>query len=323
MTSSQNQQSEIMTGTEAYPTTLTSILPKLTEKLQSKQSNEGKAEVENSRNEILTKYGDLYRKMYPVTLNDYSILAIHKATEENKRCEKCEGKASCFKTGSMRGIMHDYRVISGQLNYSQRPCKFFRFIPPGVKRAEIPEKYRGLTWADYEVDDKNKKAWSLARWIVENPTMGLFIYGSPGVGKTLLAAIMANEYESRGKRVIFTKVSDFLRNIRATFDKDSKMSEMEVLQKFCECDCLILDDVRPECGKKFASEQLFELIDSRYNAQLPTVITSNGTMEEVRDALNNPTDVKGTVLDGDRIYDRCAETMKVVKIEGESRRRRI
>ena len=159
-----------------------------------------------------------------------------------------------------------------------------------------------------------------AKRILDNPSKGLFIHGNPGVGKTMLAAIIANETVKRGRTVLFTKVSDLLRNVRSTFNAKSEVKEMDMLTKFYECDCLILDDVRPERPKKkFATETLFEVIDFRYTAGVQTIITSNGTINEVCDALNNPTEDEKT-MDGDRIFDRCKANMNVVKIEGKSKR---
>ena len=284
------------------------------------------------RAEIVKEYGDLYRKAYNSPyLQDWQIVEIHRTLEDLRRCEECNGE--CYKENADRGYRITFELYGKNnsiLSRRRGKCKHFtekekaEEIKEKVQRADIPAKYLGLSFKDYKVDEGNKEAIRYAKRTLDNPAEGLFIYGNYGVGKTMLAAIIANELLKQGKTVLFTKVLDFLRNIRSTFDKKSEVSELEMLTKFYECDCLIFDDVRPERGTKFASEQLFELIDFRYTAKVPIIITSNGTLEEIRDALNYPTDTNGAkVLDGDRIYDRCTESMRVVKIEGESRRRKL
>lgn len=271
----------------------------------------------------LEKIGGAIREKYGENLTDAEVLKIDNALSENERCETCGGV--CDKK-SMRGLLNVIVRQNGQTYINFTPCKFEKAkliqaeMSENLKNAEIPAQYQNLTFENYHVDDGNKKAVKLAKWCLESKS-GLFFHGSPGVGKTMLAAIIANESVKLGRSVIFSKVADLLRNIRATFNKDSKKTEQEILQKLYDCDVLIIDDMRPENGKKFESKTLFDVIDNRYNANKQTIITSNGTIEEIRNALDNPTDLKGEkCLDGTRIYDRFKDMLKIAFIAGESRR---
>ena len=189
-----------------------------------------------------------------------------------------------------------------------------------LKFAEIPEQYQGLTFDDYEEDENNRRAKRIAEKIAETGKGGMFLYGKYGVGKTMLAAIIANESVKCGREVIFSKVPDLLRNLRSTFKK-SDVTENDVLERIYKIPVLILDDVRRDRVKRFTGDTLFDIIDYRYNAGLQTIMTSNGTLEQVADALNNPTDTNGEKTEnGSRIYDRCKVMMPLVEIKGESRR---
>lgn len=264
------------------------------------------------------------RAEYGEEISDYDVLEIHRTQLDNLNCENCDG--TCKKL-RCQGYITSYKLMRGYLYSSFAPCKYTKAknlaaaIKNKIRNAEIPEQYQGLTFSDYRNDAKNRDAVLKAHWCLDNKETGLYLYGNPGVGKTMLAAIIANESLKQNRTVIFSKVADLLRNIRATYKKESEQTEFDVLDKLYKCDVLIIDDMRPECGKKFASETLFDIIDYRYNAKKQTIITSNGTIEEIRDALNNPTDAAKS-LDGTRIYDRCKDMMKLAYIGGESRRGR-
>lgn len=278
----------------------------------------------NFQKKRLENIGDEIREKYGENLTDAEVLKIDEALLENEHCENCDG--TCDKK-SMRGLLNVIVRQNGQTYINFKPCKYEKAklikaqIAANLENAEIPAQYQKLTFEDYRVDDGNKKIVALAKWCLESES-GLYLHGLPGVGKTMLAAIIANESVKLGRTVIFSKVADLLRNIRSTFNKNSGKSEQEILQKIYDCDVLIIDDMRPERGTKFESKTLFDIIDNRYNAKKQTIITSNGTIEEIRNALDNPLDLtKGEkCLDGTRIYDRFKDMLKIAFIAGESRR---
>ena len=265
----------------------------------------------------------LIRKAYGEDLTDFDIRDIIRAQEDNAICEQCNG-GECPK----KRDRYLFQLICRHSSFHIRciPCKVAREKAIAQKNrerlkfAEIPEQYQGLTFDDYEEDENNRRAKRIAEKIAETGKGGMFLYGKYGVGKTMLAAIIANESVKRGREVIFSKVPDLLRNLRSTFKK-SDVTENDVLERIYKIPVLILDDVRRDRVKRFTGDTLFDIIDYRYNAGLQTIMTSNGTLEQVADALNNPTDTNGEKTEnGSRIYDRCKVMMPPVEIKGESRR---
>lgn len=141
--------------------------------------------------------------------------------------------------------------------------------------------------------------------------LGLLFWGRPGNGKTFAAACIANallELEEPGAPTV--KMTTFATII-------SKLPGMSIqdkewyLEGFRSCDLLILDDFGMERQTDYAREQLFQLIDGRYLARRPLIITTNLSLRD----LKQPTD-----LAQQRIFDRVLELCVPVCFDGESLR---
>ncbi len=145
---------------------------------------------------------------------------------------------------------------------------FDRFIPEG--HGLPPDKRANLRWA-YE------EAISFAR----NPEGWLVFKGGYGCGKTHLAAAIANACIERGHPVIFTTVPDLLDHLRAAFAPTSDMHYDERFEQVRSVPLLILDDLGTESATPWAQEKLFQILNHRYNARLPTVITTNHELGEI------------------------------------------
>jgi DNA replication protein DnaC len=132
------------------------------------------------------------------------------------------------------------------------------------QRADLPREHRA----------KVQAAFDAARAYAEAPEGWFVLVGHFGAGKTHLAAAIANFRAQRGHPVIFVTAADLLDHLRATFSPDSLVRYDKRFDEIRTAPLLVLDDLALESATPWAREKLFQLIDYRYTASLPTVITT-------------------------------------------------
>ncbi len=140
---------------------------------------------------------------------------------------------------------------------------------------------------DREKQENLKRAYSVARSYAEEPDGWLVLTGTYGCGKTHLAAAIANYRADQGYPPLFVTVADLLDHLRATFSPNSLVSYDKLFERVRRADFLILDDLMTQSATPWAREKLYQLFDYRYNAQLPTIITMNETLDEVDPRLRS------------------------------------
>ena len=123
-------------------------------------------------------------------------------------------------------------------------------------------------------------AYDSAREYAQAPDGWLILMGSYGCGKTHLAAAIANTVVERGEPVLFVIVPDLLDHLRSTFGPYSPVTFDERFESVRTARLLILDDLGTQAASPWAQEKLYQILNHRYNAQLPTVITSNSQLED-------------------------------------------
>jgi DNA replication protein DnaC len=126
-----------------------------------------------------------------------------------------------------------------------------------------------------------RRAFQAARAFAEAPTGWLVLQGLPGTGKTHLAAAIANERVAAAQRAYFVTAPDLLDHLRAAYAPDSRVSYDKVFDAVRTSALLVLDDLGAQSSTPWASEKLFQLLNYRYNARLPTVITTNLTLGDL------------------------------------------
>ncbi len=129
--------------------------------------------------------------------------------------------------------------------------------------------------------DNLRRALRLARRYAAQPSGLLIFTGSYGVGKTHLAAAIANERVRRGQIALFIVVPDLLDHLRATYNPQSNVRYDQRFEEVRHAPLLVLDDLGTESATPWAQEKLFQLINHRYIAKLPTVITTARPLEEL------------------------------------------
>lgn len=168
-------------------------------------------------------------------------------------------------------------------------------------------------WTFANDDRTNEKISAVARNYVDNFSKmnedgkGLLLFGTVGTGKTYAAACIANALIDKGYSVLMTNFARIANTVQGLFE--GKQEYYDSLNRF---PLLILDDLSAERKTEYMQEIVFNVIDSRYRAGLPLIVTTNLT----RDELKHPADVTNQ-----RTFSRLFEMCIPVEVAGTDRRR--
>ena len=120
---------------------------------------------------------------------------------------------------------------------------------------------------------------------------GLIIFGNIGYEKTYLVACIANKMIEQNKIVLMEKSSSIIDKIKESFNKEG-LSEIEIIELYSNVDMLIIDDFGNENLSRWALEKLYKIISSRYDNELPIVITTRYNKEQLIEQLSTENDTE-------------------------------
>lgn len=185
----------------------------------------------------------------------------------------------------------------------------------------MDKRFRDCTFDNYKIDKDNEKNYVIARNYCENwiemreESVGLMFCGNVGNGKTYTAFSIANELLRKYISVMAISSIAILNKIKENYNKYGKECETDTINSFKNAELLIIDDLGAEYNTQWAKEKIYEIIDSRYRSSKPLIITTNLSIEE----LKNKYDDDGI----SRTYDRIQEMCIPVVFKGESLRGKI
>ena len=183
--------------------------------------------------------------------------------------------------------------------------------------AVIPRKYRGVSFDRPPVtempDQVVRQVRQFARTIGEQLAAGrgLWFYGGNGTGKTTLAMLISQTALDAGHSVAIYSLPRLLAEIRATFENDSEGSYVDFLDRLAQVDLLHIDDVGAEKTSPWVLEQLYAIVNARYEDERAILITTNLSLDELAEQITP------------RTVSRLKEMCEVLPLYGADARARL
>ena len=129
--------------------------------------------------------------------------------------------------------------------------------------------------SDPQNQERFHQCYQAAQAFAEKPGGWLVLSGPSGCGKTHMAAAIANYRLKGGYPVFFVIVPDLLDHLRTAFSPNSDVAYDELFERVRNAPLLVLDDLGTQSSTSWAEEKLFQILNHRFNAELPTVVTVN------------------------------------------------
>lgn len=180
----------------------------------------------------------------------------------------------------------------------------------GIRELLKQDNFDNLSYEYYEGEDLTRfqNAVTTCQNFVKNFNSdyhNLFFYGTVGTGKSFLSGCIARELIEKGNLVIYFSAAKLFEELsRHTFDSRNREDRSLFLDDLFQCDLLIIDDLGTELTNSFVASQLFSCLNERHLRKKATVISTNLSLQELRDRYS------------DRIFSRITSNYEVCKLTG-------
>ena len=243
----------------------------------------------------LKKCGFCGKELQPIGL-DYLYANISEDSIEYERCD-------CSKSKEY------WKEIDNKEYEQQKRNRIRNIINTIYKQNYIGRKLQEMNLENFYFDSSNKYVLDVVNdYINKNKdTMksdSLIIMGKSDVGKTHLAAAIANKLIENDKTVLMERLTNLLNRIRETYENNTK-SENELIEIYSNVDMLIIDDLGTEKISSWSLEKLYTIIQNRYENGLPIIITTRFNKEGLieRFSYSKDSDLVDAMIS--KLYQMC------------------
>lgn len=240
-------------------------------------------------------------------------------------CQRCAGSG--------------FEIVERDGREFARPCACRRPVAEGapedvIRRCRIPARYEHCSLGNFDPERRPILVQALKQvmdYCADYPHagidegMGLLFVGDNGVGKTHLAVAALRELVlTKHLQGEFWDFHALLRQIRSSYNPETRTTEDQVLAPIVEMDVFLLDDLGAWKMSDWMVDTLFYVLNSRYMARRATLITTN--FQDVAPAQAAEADAvrrKEFLVEriGNRLRSRLMEMCRVVRIDGVPDRR--
>ncbi len=215
-------------------------------------------------------------------------------------CPDCKDTGFLVTENGLKEKCHCFRSREISLLYDQS----------NIREMISADNFSTLSYSYYEGQDLSRfeRAVKICREFAETFKQdyhNLFFYGTVGTGKSFLSGCVANELLKQGCSVIYFSSSELFETLaRYSFDKSSKELLYDFYHDLYHCDLIIIDDLGTELTNSFVASQLFSCLNERHLRRKATIISTNLSLEELRDRYS------------DRVFSRITSNFDLCKLTG-------
>lgn len=206
-----------------------------------------------------------------------------------------------------------------------------------TQKSGIRQRFLNRTFERFTVTPENEPAYRAALWYAdhfqqmlpywedgalrepEKNRNGLFFIGDCGVGKTHLAAAIANRLLKQGQGVVCMTMIDLLARLKETFRDGPKghygPTEAEIMKNYAEVPLLIIDDLGSEQPTEWGISKIYAIINVRYEAYMPIIVTTNYAGGELAERMT-PGARASDRRNAQKTIDRLREVCGAVEMRG-------
>ena len=207
----------------------------------------------------------------------------------------------CMDTGYIEGVKcHCFKQAVIDLLYEQS----------GIREQLEQENFGTLSYDYYQGEDLQRfqNAVKECKNFIKTFDSGyhnLFFYGTVGTGKSFLSGCIAKELIESGHSVIYFSAAGLFEILsKNIFDYKNKDGTVGSYENLNDCDLLIIDDLGTEYTKNIAPSVLFSLLNERHLNKRSTIISTNLSLEDVRNRYS------------DRVFSRITSHYNLCKFTG-------
>lgn len=248
-------------------------------------------------------------------------------TKEFDQCKACQGLESC--SNLVTGYTSQLVGYNGCIDLQLKKCRKIEAFEAMERRKKLFKSHQipvDVLRANFENIDFDADRMDAIELLIDysnqftkaTPRLGLYLYGSFGVGKSHMVAALANHLTGQGIDSYMVYLPDFVQNIYTSIKDKNTDTLVDSLKNVT---VLILDDIGAENLNPWMRDEILgTILQYRISEQLPTIYTSNLSLNDLERHLSNTAKGGYEEIKGMRIMERIRHYVKPIYINGHNRR---